>query len=118
MIKHVEDRINAENDTNIGMVRVILLVEDSPQYYSRYLPMLYNIVLEQTKRIIDDVSTDELYKVLKLRARPKILLADSYEEAKEIIDKYRDYMLCMITDVRFMMNNKEDNRLKVTKLIR
>jgi CheY-like chemotaxis protein len=48
MIKHVEDRINAENDTSIGMVRVILLVEDSPQYYSRYLPMLYNIVLEQT----------------------------------------------------------------------
>jgi len=109
MIKHVEDMINAENDTNIGMVRVILLVEDSPQYYSRYLPMLYNIVLEQTKRIIDDVSTDELYKVLKLRARPKILLASNYEEAREVIDKYRDYMLCMITDVRFQRNGKDDN---------
>lgn len=108
MIKHVEDRINTENDTNIGMVRVILLVEDSPQYYSRYMPMLYNIVLEQTKRIIDDVSTDELYRVLKLRARPKILLASDYEEAKDIIDKYRDYMLCLITDVRFNKNGKDD----------
>ena len=101
MIKHVEDQINTENDTRIGMVRVILLVEDSPQYYSRYLPLLYNVVLEQTKRIIDDVSTDELYRVLKLRARPKILLASDYEEAVEIIDKYRDYLLCLITDVKF-----------------
>lgn len=108
MIKHVEDRINVENDTDIGMVRVILLVEDSPQYYSRYLPMLYNIVLEQTKRIIDDVSTDELYRVLKLRARPKILLASDYEEAKDIIDKYRDYMLCLITDVKYNKEGKEN----------
>ena len=108
MIKHVEDRINVENDTNIGMVRVILLVEDAPQYYSRYLPMLYNIVLEQTRHIIDDVSTDELYKVLKLRARPKILLASNYEEAVDIIDKYRDYLLCLITDVKFERNGKEE----------
>jgi hypothetical protein len=109
MIKHVEDRINVENDTNIGMVRVILLVEDSPQYYSRYLPLLYNIVLEQTKRIIDDVSTDELYKVLKLRARPKILLASSYEEAIEVIDKYREYLLCLITDVKYTRLGKDDD---------
>ncbi len=108
MIKHVEDRINVENDTNVGMVRVILVVEDSPQYYSRYMPMLYNIVLEQTKRIIDDVSTDELYKVLKLRARPKILLASNYEEAIEVIDKYRDYLLCLITDVKFTRLGKDD----------
>ena len=108
MIKHVEDMINVENDTDIGMVRVILLVEDSPQYYSRYLPLLYNVVLEQTKRIIDDVSTDELYKVLKLRARPKILVASDYEEAMQVIDKYRDYLLCLITDVKFNRNGKED----------
>lgn len=108
MIKHVEDRINVENDTNIGMVRVILLVEDSSQYYSRYLPMLYNIVMEQTRHIIDDVSTDELYKVLKLRARPKILLASNYEEAIDIIDKYRDYLLCLISDVEFPRAGKEN----------
>lgn len=101
MIKHVEDLINVENDTEIGMVRVILLVEDSPKYYSRYLPILYQIVLEQTRRIIEDVSTDELYKVLRLRARPKILMARDYEEAVGFIDKYRDYLLCLITDVKF-----------------
>jgi hypothetical protein len=108
MIKHVEDRINLENDTELGKVRVILLVEDSPIYYSRYLPMLYHIVLEQTKRIIDDVSTDELYKILRLRARPKILLASTYEEATGIIDRFRDYILCLITDVKFQRGSEED----------
>lgn len=101
MIKHLEDRVNLENDTQKGMVRVILLVEDSAKYYSRYLPILYKIVLEQTKRLIEDVSTDELYKVLKLRARPKILHALDYEEAISIFDKYRDNILCVISDVRY-----------------
>ncbi len=101
MIKYVEDRINLENDTRIALVRYILVVEDSPMYYSRYLPILYKIVLDQTKRIIDDVSTDDLYKVLKLRARPKILLATNYEEAIEIYSKYEEYIFCLITDVKF-----------------
>lgn len=101
MIKYVEDRINLENDTRIALVRYILVVEDSPVYYSRYLPILYKIVLDQTKRIIDDVSTDDLYKVLKLRARPKILLATNYEEALEIYNKYNEYIFCLITDVKF-----------------
>ncbi len=113
MIKLLEDRINAENDTRVGLVRVIVLVEDSPQYYSRYLPMLYNIVMEQTKRIIDDVSTDELYKVLRLRARPKILLASNYEEAVEILEKYREYLLCLITDVKYECQGKLDENAGV-----
>ncbi|MDP2422709.1 MAG: PEP/pyruvate-binding domain-containing protein [Bacteroidales bacterium] len=120
MIKHLEDRINAENDTRVGMVRMIVLVEDSPQYYSRYLPILYNIVMEQTKRIIDDVSTDELYKVLRMRARPKILLASNYEEAVEILDKYREYLLCLITDVKYERNGKMDENagLSLARYIR
>ncbi|MBN2174804.1 MAG: pyruvate, phosphate dikinase [Bacteroidales bacterium] len=101
MTKYVEDKINLENDTRIALVRYILVVEDSPMYYSRYLPILYQIVLEQTKRIIDDVSTDDLYKVLKLRARPKIMLATNYEEAINIFNKYKDYLFCLITDVKF-----------------
>lgn len=109
MIKLVEDQINVENDTEFGLVRVILLVEDAPKYYSRYLPMLYQIVLEQTRRIIEDVSTDELYKILKLRARPKILMASNYEEAQAIINRYKDYLLCLITDVKFEFGGIEDN---------
>jgi len=107
MIKLLEDKINVENDTRVGLVRVLLLVEDSPKYYSRYLPLLYRIVMDQTRRIIDDVSTDELYKVLRLRARPKILLAANYEEAMQIITDYDDYLLCLVTDVKFNRNGKE-----------
>ncbi len=120
MIKQLEDKINTENDVRVGLVRIILLVEDSPRYYSRYLPMLYNIVLEQTRRIIDDVSTDELYKVLRLRARPKILLASTYEEARQIIDKYHDFMLSLITDVRFNMEGKkaDDAGFQLVKYVR
>lgn len=110
MIKMVEDRINVVNDTKIGLVRVILLVEDSPMYYSRYLPMLYKIVMEQTRRIIDDVSTDELYKVLRMRARPKILLATNYEEACQILLKYKEFMLCLITDIDFEKQEVKDEQ--------
>ena len=110
IIKQLEDRINSENDTQLGMVRVILLVEDSPIYYSRYLSFLYKVIMEQTKRIINDVSTDELYKVLRMRARPKILLAKNYEEAVEIIDKYRHFLSCLITDVKFERNGEFDEK--------
>ncbi len=108
MVKHLEDKVNVENDTELGLVKVILLVEDSEIYYSKYLPHLYNTVLEQTKRIIDDVSTDELFKVLRLRARPKILLATSYEEAIKIVKLYQESLLCLISDVRFDKEGKLD----------
>jgi hypothetical protein len=102
MVKLLEDNVNVENDTSIGFSRVILLVEDSAKYYSRYLPLLYTNVLEQTKRIIDEISKmDELYKILRLRARPKVLLATNYEQALDIFETYKDNMLCLITDVKF-----------------
>jgi hypothetical protein len=106
MVKYLEDKVNLENDTKVGLVRVILLVEDSSRYYSRYLPLLYSNVLEQTRRIIEDVSADELLKVLRLRARPKILMVSSYEEAIEIIDQYREHLLCLISDVSFFKNGE------------
>jgi len=108
MIKLVEDFKNADNDTSLSMVRVILLVEDSPQYYSRILPMLYRAVLDQTRKIIDDVEGDELYRLLRLRARPKILLADNYTEAVSLIDKYNEYLQCAITDISFPLKDKID----------
>jgi len=107
MIKLLEDIVNVENDTSIGFSRVILLVEDSAKYYSRYLPLLYTSVLEQTKRIIDEISKmDELYKILRLRARPKVMLATNYEQALDIFETYKDNMLCLITDVKFPKGGK------------
>ncbi|QKG80466.1 PEP/pyruvate-binding domain-containing protein [Tenuifilum thalassicum] len=113
MIKLLEDKVNIENDTRIALTRAILLVEDSPKYYSRYLPLLYGSVLDQTKRVIEDVRTDDLYKVLRIRIRPKILLAGTYEEAIELINRYKDYLLCIISDVKFYRKGKLDDNAGV-----
>ena len=104
MVNLLEDRVNVDNDTKKGLTRIILIVEDSAEYYSSYLPMLYTLVMEQTKNLIEDVSTDELYKVLKLRARPKILLASNYEDSITIYNKYKENLLCVISDMRFPKN--------------
>ncbi|OFX84435.1 MAG: pyruvate, phosphate dikinase [Bacteroidetes bacterium GWF2_33_16] len=120
MVKLIEDQVNVENDTQGGLTRVILLVEDSAKYYSRYLPMLYKIIMEQTRRLIEDVNTDDLYKVLKMRARPKILLASNYEEAMLIFNQYKDYFLCVISDVSFPREGKmdEDAGFELIKFVR
>ena len=120
MVKYIEDLENIENDTKIGLVRVILLVEDSSRYYSRFLPILYSIVIEQTQRLIEEVNTDNLYKILRMRARPKILLVSSYEEAMEYFNKYKEYLLCVVTDVKYEKNNKLDEHagLKLTEYIK
>ena len=110
MVKYNEDRMNVENDIRIGMVRVILLVEDSAKYYSRYLPILYSIVIEQTQHLIEEVNTDELYKLLKMRVRPKVLLASSYNEAVSLFNKYKDNLLCLISDVKFDKDGELDPR--------
>lgn len=107
MIKNVEDRVNLDNDTSKALVRVILLVEDSPKYYSRFLPVLYNVVMGQTRRIIRDVQTDELYKVLRIRARPKIILATNYEQAVDILENYKGFILSVITDMSYEKDGKK-----------
>lgn len=101
MLKLLEDLVNVDNDVRLGVTKVILLVEDNPIFYSKYLSILYSLVLEQTRELIEDVSKDDLYKVLKLRARPKIVLAKTYEEAVDVIRNLGDFLLCVISDVSF-----------------
>ncbi|WP_297096880.1 PEP/pyruvate-binding domain-containing protein [uncultured Draconibacterium sp.] len=108
MIKYIEDKSNVARDTQNGSVRIILLVEDSIQYYSRYLPMLYTTVMTQTQFLVNEDAADELHKILRMRARPKVILADNYEEAVKFINSYRRYMLCVISDVKFERNGVED----------
>ena len=101
IFKSLEDMANVENDTHMGLVRVILLIEDSPKYYSKYLPMLYSIVFGQVVQVLAEIERNELYKMSKIRSRPKILLARNYEEAIFIFNKYKDNMLCIISDMEF-----------------
>jgi CheY-like chemotaxis protein len=108
LVKSVEDEANVENDTRIGLVRVILLIEDSALYYSKYLQMLYSIVFGQVQQVLPEVEKNELNKIAKMRSRPKILLARNYEDAMYIFNKYKDFMLCVISDVEFDREGKPD----------
>lgn len=103
IVKSIEDRINVDNDTKVGLVRVILLIEDAPQYYSKYLSILYSIVFGQIQKLIAS-EKNELDKISKMRSRPKILWATNYEEAVYIYNKYKDFMLCVISDAEFEKN--------------
>lgn len=116
MIKYIEDKKNVEQDTKTGNVRVILLVEDSIQYYSRYLPMLYTNIMTQTQNLVEDKSADELHKITKLRARPKVILVSNYEEAVQAINKYKKYLLSVISDVKFPRNGIDDEEAGVDLL--
>ncbi|MDI3520250.1 MAG: hypothetical protein PWR04_238 [Anaerophaga sp.] len=113
MIKYVEDKLNVENDVKVGDVRVILLVEDSQRYYSRYLPMLYSIIMTQTQNILTEEISDQTHKILKMRVRPKVLLVSTYEEAVEIVDKYLDNLICVISDVKYSREGQQDENAGV-----
>lgn len=101
IIKYFEDKKNCANDTEVGLVRVILLVENSIRYYSRYLPILYTEIIKQTQRLITKDNLDGVKKILRMRARPKVLLAVNYEEAIELYEKFKTTILCVISDVKF-----------------
>ena len=120
MIKYIEDKKNIEADTRNGNVRMILLVEDSIQYYSRYLPMLYTSIMTQTQNLVQDESADDLHMILKMRARPKVILVSTYEEAVEMLSKYRDYLLSVISDVKFSRNgiDDEDSGVELIKYVK
>ena len=109
MIKYIEDKKNVARDTQNGNVRIILLVEDSIQYYSRYLPMLFSTVMTQTQMLVEEDAKDELHKILRMRARPKVLLVSTYEDAVRILNSYRKYILCVISDVSFERNGVDDD---------
>ena len=109
IVKNTEDKINAARDTQKAMVRVILLVEDSPVYRSALLPMLYNEVVRQTQAVLDE-GLNEQHRMLKMRARPKILTASCYEEAIDLFREYQPYMFCVMSDVRFPRAGKLEDR--------
>jgi len=108
IIKLIEDQMNVDQDTSKGDVRVIIVVEDSILFYSLYLPALYSEIMRQTHRLIHEGRND-YHSLLQMSSRPKILLATTYEEAVEYCEKYKDYLLGMITDIKFPRNGMVDD---------
>ena len=100
LIKSAEDRLNVDYDTSSAGIRVLLFVEDSPQYLSSLLPIFYRELVSQTQAIMEEGLNEE-HRLLNMRARPKILIADCYENAVSIYEKYKPYILGVISDVRF-----------------
>ncbi len=107
IIKLLEDKLNAENDINNVGVQMILIVEDSVRFYSSVLPIVYKFILTQS-RLFSTEALNEHERMLRMRGRPKVMLARDYEEALEIYDKYSDHILGVISDVSFMRDGVKD----------
>jgi CheY-like chemotaxis protein len=107
IIKLFEDLLNADLDTKKGKIQVLILVENSIRYYSIFLPMLYSEVMKQTQKLLEE-GLNEYHRLLRMRARPKVLLAESYEEGLDIFNKYKDHILGIISDVAYPRNGKLD----------
>ena len=124
IIKLLEDRMNAEHDCLDMGARVILLIEDSLRYYSAYLPLLYNLVLQQNAETIKD-SLNESEQFLRKRGRPKIMLANCLDQAQEIYSRYRDNILGIISDIGFVIHKgdapdkeKSDAGVEFSRMVR
>ena len=100
IIKYIEDRLNALHDAQVAGVRSIILIEDSVQFYSSYLPMLYTEILNQTHALTAE-SINRAQKIMRMRARPKVLLARTYEEGLRIYEQHRNNLLGVIVDAAF-----------------
>ncbi len=107
MIKQVEDRRNADHDVLESGVQVIILVEDEARYYSAYLPHIYTEVTSQTSRLMAE-GLNLSHRLLRIRARPKILLARTFEEAWELFEHYSPNILGVISDVSFPRAGRQD----------
>lgn len=115
IIKNREDLMNVDHDTELADVRVVIVVEDSPLYLSSLLPYIYKEIVMQTQAVMDD-SLNENDRILRMRARPKILVAENYEDAYALYKKYSQYLLCVISDVRYPRDGKDDHEAGVRLL--
>ena len=109
IIKLLEDKMNADNDINEVGVQMILLVEDSVRFYSSVLPNLYKFLLKQSL-IFSTEALNEHEQMLRMRGRPKVMLARDYEEAVELYERFGRNMLGLITDVSFMREGRKDSQ--------
>ena len=119
IIKLIEDRMNVEEDVESVGVQVILVVEDAIHFYSSLIPRLYKYVFTQSRSFMTEALNDH-EQMLRMRGRPRILLARSYEEAMGIYSKYKNNMLGVITDVSFPKDGEKDKHagIKLAQAIR
>ncbi|MDR3628955.1 MAG: PEP/pyruvate-binding domain-containing protein [Desulfocapsaceae bacterium] len=107
LVKNVEDHVNVVADTRRAMVRVIIYIEDSPVDRSFFLPLIYTEVVRQTQAVLDE-SLNEKHRLLRMRARPKVLMAADYEQALALYEAYKPNVFGIISDARFSRDCRMD----------
>lgn len=112
LIKSSEDQMNVEHDTRFAGIRVIIFVEDSPAYMSSLLPILYRELVIQAQAVMEEGLNEE-HRLLAMRARPKILVAENYEKAVSLYERFEPYVLGVISDVRIPRDGKLDHQAGV-----
>jgi CheY-like chemotaxis protein len=119
IIKYLEDRLNVEHDSKIVGVQNVIVIEDSIRYYSAFLPIIYTEMLKQSQRLISE-GINLSHKYLRMRARPKILLCTTYEEAWNYFEKYKELVLGIISDISFPRNHEIDETagIRFTKAVK
>lgn len=119
IIKLIEDKMNVEQDVEEVGVQTIILVEDSVRFYSSYLPHIYKIIFKQSQSFMTE-GLNEHQRMLRLRGRPKILMARNYEEALELYEKFKNNLLGIISDIRYPRNGEMDPQagVKLCKLVK
>lgn len=117
IVKNAEDALNVKTDTRRAGVRVLILVEDSPVYYSSFLPVIYKEIVKQTQAVLK-AGLNEEHRLLIMRARPKILLATDYEQAMALCQKYEPYLFGILCDTRFPRHGRPDDGAGVRLLAR
>ncbi len=109
IVKYIEDRLNVDFDTRLIGVRVIIIIEDSVRFYSAFLPQIYSEIMRQTQALMQD-GLNLNHKLLRMRARPKILLADNYDKAWEFFEKYEKYTLGVVSDISYENGGVRDDQ--------
>ncbi|MGA2200866.1 MAG: PEP/pyruvate-binding domain-containing protein [Terriglobales bacterium] len=105
MVKYIEDKRNVLHDTQAIGVPVLLVVEDNIRYYSSFLPVIYTELIKQSKRVIQE-GINVAHKLVRMQARPRILLSSNFEEAAGLVEEYRDYLFGLVSDVEFPWEGK------------
>jgi CheY-like chemotaxis protein len=100
IVKYIEDKRNALHDTRAMGVPLLLVVEDNIRYYSSFLPVIYTELIKQSRRVIQE-GINVAHKLVRMQARPKILLTSNFEEASALVQQYRDYIFGVVSDVEF-----------------
>lgn len=108
IVKLIEDFLNAEHDARVGDVRIIILVENSVRFYSTYLPLIYTELVKLTQSLMAE-GINVVDRMLRMRARPKILLAVTFEEAWDLYTKFSEQLLGVVCDVRFPRDGELDS---------